>query len=136
MTRFVADFVGAANLLKGEILEDRGGRLMVHVGDGIILATPSFPSAPPVGARVLLCIRPEAVRLDAQLDEGEEAVHLHGHVEQAVFEGARVVYTVRVSGELLLRVDVANPKGPTLKVGGQAVTLAIAPSVVTLMTGE
>src|SRR5207245_2178185 len=62
-TAFLADFVGAVNLVPGTIRELRGGEAVVAFGQRTV-AVP-VPAGLPVtsGAEVRLCVRPEALTL-------------------------------------------------------------------------
>jgi spermidine/putrescine transport system ATP-binding protein len=68
-TSFVADFIGAANILTASVLESRGGRLRLKLEDSIEfeLLTEQTP-APEAGSCIKIAIRPERI-----------AVHYHGH---------------------------------------------------------
>ena len=104
-TRFVADFLGEANLLDGEAAH-AGVRVagtllrMATEGRGALL-------------RVTVCLRPERVEL-ASSGEG-----LPGVVEEAVYAGSEVKYVVRLAdGQALC---VRAPAGPARTVGERVV---------------
>lgn len=92
---FVAEFVGKVNLLEGRVVETRDGQCRVAL-DGIeaLVPIPPATSAPPVGARVGVVVRPETVHL---APEGT----LRGAVRRAVYLGSQVEYEVEVGGTLL-----------------------------------
>jgi spermidine/putrescine transport system ATP-binding protein len=104
-TRFVADFLGEANLLDGAVAD--GG---VRVADSLLR---SATEGRPAGARVTLCLRPERVEL-ASSGEG-----LAGVVEEAVYAGSEVKYVVRLAdGQALC---VRAPAGTTRATGERVV---------------
>jgi iron(III) transport system ATP-binding protein len=86
-TRFVADFIGAANLHDGAI---KGGAMQTPFGP--------VPVDAPDAARACLCWRPEAARLDAQ-------GALKGLVAASAFQGGWLDLFV-IAGEQTLRLQV------------------------------
>ena len=89
-SRFVATFIGEANLIAGERRND-----VLTTRAGISCAAPG-PDGP-----TLLVVRPEAVRPLASRDEAEVAIG--GRVEEVVFLGSHVKYTlVLTSGERIV----------------------------------
>jgi ABC-type Fe3+/spermidine/putrescine transport system ATPase subunit len=96
-THFIADFIGEANLLKGE---RRAGRIEAACGAACQAAGHDGP--------VALVVRPENMR---RLRDGEQAdMVVSGTVEEAVFLGAHVKYVLLLpSGEKLRVLDAADP---------------------------
>ncbi|HEU4437823.1 MAG TPA: ABC transporter ATP-binding protein [Methylomirabilota bacterium] len=93
--RFVAEFVGAANLVPVRVVEVRELGVVVETTSGsrVPVASGGHPWA--VGAGGLLCLRPEALRLE----EAERAAGgIRGKVSGHVFEGSRQVYDVAIPG--------------------------------------
>jgi iron(III) transport system ATP-binding protein len=104
--RFVAQFIGLANLLPGRVAEVNGldGTLLVEVTLGstrpaTIMAMPSGAGLGP-GARVLALIRPEDVEV-GPAGAGSGGNGLEGTVVGAVYMGSRVDYQVDVGGVLI-----------------------------------
>jgi len=96
VSRFVADFIGDANLLKGTLtrIDDRLADLRLG---GLALALPHRGLANGV---VDVAIRPEAVRLSP--DDGTD-VPLAGAILKAAYLGSHMEYTVgSVIGELFV----------------------------------
>jgi iron(III) transport system ATP-binding protein len=85
---FVAAFLGAANLLRGHVVD--GGSIRLAGGQTL----PANNDALAPGARITMAIRPERVRPAANGAPG-----LSGLVVDAVFGGARVRLDVRLDGE-------------------------------------
>ncbi len=73
---FVAGFIGSPsmNFFRGTV-EERGGRKVVHVG-GVDLAIDAYPARAPIaaGAKVVLGIRPEHIRVDEAGGEQHRAI--------------------------------------------------------------
>ncbi len=117
-TRFVAEFVGAANVLEATAangyLALPGGRLIL----------PKGAAAGPVTAMV----RPEAIGIVAAAE-----AELAGRVDAVTFVGDRQRVVVSGAADRALTIDVANSLA--LK-PGQRVGLAIPPDAVRLLPGE
>jgi putative spermidine/putrescine transport system ATP-binding protein len=90
---FVADFIGASNLIYGTIAA--GGR--IETADGV-LPLPDGCSAP-VGEQAALVVRPEKLLL-CKSDDG----FLSGRVEESIYAGSETRLLVRLPSETLLTV--------------------------------
>ena len=100
-TRFVADFMGTTNLLKGRIESvadavaavrlDGGDACQAFVGDGLS-----------VGDSLEISVRPESVSIAEPGAGGRGAIE--GRIEQSAYLGASVQYQVRSQGGALLSV--------------------------------
>ncbi len=97
-TRFVADFIGTTNLLRGAV-EGSGA---VRLSSGEI--APCAVDGLAVGTQVELSIRPEAVALIPADAEGA----IRARVDQAAYLGNHVTYQVVTAGGL--KVTVLTPK--------------------------
>ncbi|HLQ31726.1 MAG TPA: ABC transporter ATP-binding protein [Chloroflexota bacterium] len=118
-TAFMAEFVGAVNLVPAEVIGQDGEQLRVRLeGHDLEVPSPSHPHRDERGT-VLLCIRPETL----QLGEGPAGglCALAGSVRQRTFLGAVMRYTVAV-GDRDWLVDVPDPGGCP-EVGGQVSVL-------------
>ena len=80
--RFVAEFIGDANMLKGELTRVEGDRGLVRLADGIEVPA-RIPEGAPRSGEVTVVVRPE----HASLDGGQGAQGLAAVVENAVFVG-------------------------------------------------
>lgn len=133
-TRFVAEFLGACNLLPARPLTRPGeARPVFETALG-----PVEGAGPPPGpdrVTVTLAIRPEHI----ELARGGEATgtngtsRLNGHVLETVFTGAETRYLVEVRGQRL-RVQVPNAAaaGPP-RAPGEAVSLRLPPEAVQVL---
>lgn len=96
--RFVADFIGRANLIKAVVRAQQGGETIVDSGLGTIACQSRDI---PAGSEVTLCIRPEFIRIA----KGAGAVGknmVNGRVESLVFVGEAYETEIRAGNELLL----------------------------------
>jgi putative spermidine/putrescine transport system ATP-binding protein len=92
---FVAEFVGAANLVAVEVVELREMGVVVETRGGARLPVGSGGHDWSAGDRALLCLRPEALKVEeAALAPGG----IPGTVAAHVFEGSRQLYDVTIPG--------------------------------------
>jgi iron(III) transport system ATP-binding protein len=132
--RFVAEFVGAANLLAGEVQQVAPDLLTAKTDLGIeIRAVGAFASVPPTG-RILLTVRPEAMDVVPLGEPPDGRNRLEGTVVASAFQGAAIQYEVEVGG-MLLRANVTNPKGKRIFQRGEAVAVVFAPEDVGIVGG-
>ena len=97
-TRFVADFIGRANLIKATIRAHDTERTIVDCGLGMIACQ---LREIPVGSEATLCIRPEFLRM-GERQRADGANILEGHVESLLFIGEAYEAEIRVGTERLL----------------------------------
>ena len=95
--RFVADFIGRANLIQATVRGEEGGHTIVDSGLGTLACERRDL---PVGSQVTLCIRPEFIHLARGEAGGANVVN--GRVESLVFIGEAYEAEIRVDNELLL----------------------------------
>ncbi len=109
INKFVADFIGGANLIDGQVLSRANGRALVAVG-GMTL---DLADRVPDSNDVILAIRPTAVRLSGTAAGDTLPVT----VRKATYLGAHIEYSLESAlGELfVIDYDVANarPAGST-----------------------
>jgi iron(III) transport system ATP-binding protein len=117
-SRYVANFVGAADELPGRVVERGGDLVVVETGVGrLAVATANAPDA----SEVVVVVRPEAWRIDAS-DRAEN--QLPAVVEASVFlGGARTEYLAR-AGDTRLRVW--DREGAELA-SGTAISVSVDP---------
>ncbi|MFB3886279.1 MAG: ABC transporter ATP-binding protein [Thermodesulfobacteriota bacterium] len=104
---FVASFVGTANLLEGEVVESTPGGVLVDVGQASLRLEGKEGNLPPLGAKVVLCIRPETVEIVDQAQERSSNI-VPGRVRNHIFEGSHFRYWVEALGREIV-VDVFDP---------------------------
>jgi ABC-type Fe3+/spermidine/putrescine transport system ATPase subunit len=113
-TRFVAGFIGDANLVEAVVEGVDGDCLVARAGDARVRARRQGWER--VGAPLTVCVRPERLRVtppDARSDG------LAGRVEDRAFSGSLVKYRLAVPG---LRLHAAIPYAygtPLFEVGDQ-----------------
>jgi ABC-type Fe3+/spermidine/putrescine transport system ATPase subunit len=123
--RFVADFIGEADLLPCEVTARDATTATVRVGGGGQVVLPCFTDQPlQVGATATVVVRPEHV----ELAEGAGAL-FSGTVRRAMFFGRDVRHDIELaSGE---RIRMLTPAHRAIEVGTQVdVTVANGACVV------
>jgi iron(III) transport system ATP-binding protein len=113
--RYVADFIGRANLISARVLSQDSESTLVESGLGRIACQPRpFPP----GSEVTLCIRPEFIRIsDSDAKTGPNVVS--GRIESLEFIGEVYEAQLRIGQECLLaRIDpdIAAKEGDTVSV--------------------
>ncbi|URM93853.1 ABC transporter ATP-binding protein [Actinomadura madurae] len=108
---FVADFVGATNLLAGDVLQSGAGRALVRTAGIARPLQVAAPSAAP--GPVALSIRPEAIQVMDGDRYGSGVNEVTGKVESVSYLGDHYRYTLRVDGlaltvATLRRVDATD----------------------------
>ncbi|MEW5773326.1 MAG: ABC transporter ATP-binding protein [Thermodesulfobacteriota bacterium] len=122
--RFVADFLGRANLLPARVAAQEPGRTLVDSALGRVACRPRPQLRP--GDEATLCFRPEFIRLEKGEGagaDGEGGNRFAGRVESLVFIGEAFEGEVR-AGEALLHVKVEPDAGLRR---GDAVRVAVDP---------
>ncbi len=129
-TRFVANFIGDANLIDGvvEALEDSA----VVVRAGGLRVRAQRQGGERLGQALTVCVRPERVRVDIPRSA---AGGLMGRVEERAFSGYVVKYRLMVDG---VRLHAAVPYlgGALLHQVGDDVTVHWDPSQAVIVSAE
>jgi putrescine transport system ATP-binding protein len=106
-SRFVADFVGTANLFETRFVRDDGGRAILTCADaGIELITAYALDASP-GAAVCVAVRPEKLRL-SRTSTGVGANRVSGVIRDVAYLGGLSTYHVQLDRGMVLRVTAPN----------------------------
>jgi spermidine/putrescine ABC transporter ATP-binding subunit len=131
---FVADFLGKANFLAGEIVALAGpaGRTVVRteIGD---LVSDGEDEPLPAGTAVDAFVRPERIALRSPGEGPGSPNALEARVERVVFSGATVSVEVRLATGRLLSVDQPGG-GPCERLAsGEPVMAVIPPEALRLL---
>jgi iron(III) transport system ATP-binding protein len=111
-SRFVAEFLGSANLIDG-VVEKRGaaGSYSIATAQGSLHASSAREF--PAGAAVLVAIRSEDLRMELASEDGRPN-HWIGSVQARAFRGDAVDHLVGVGG---LELRVRSPASVTIEPG-------------------
>jgi iron(III) transport system ATP-binding protein len=122
-SRFVADFIGDANLVIAELVEERGERALVRLGTlDLDLARRGAHRGP-----VTLALRSESLRLHATRPD---APALPGRVAKASYLGKHREYTVETPLGALFVID---PTGQSVLSPGADAWITLAPRSVVIV---
>ncbi|BET68134.1 ABC transporter ATP-binding protein [Opitutales bacterium ASA1] len=113
-TRFVADFIGEANLLHADVSECLDGAVVVHA-DGLRLHAETAHCAE-LPSRIVLGIRPEKVRMGSELN-GSRLNRFSGVVENTAYFGAARMVHVRLTPSILVSLRQRNDATETPRAG-------------------
>lgn len=103
-TKFVADFIGETNFLDGVVKGQNASIVYVDLpgtGEVCVQSSRTFTNGQPVS----VAVRPEKLRLNAELDDGN---NLKGHVEEVIYIGTDTQYGVRLPGGQKARAREQN----------------------------
>jgi len=129
-TRFVAQFIGEASVLTGQVLRAERTGIGVEVGGGVRLAASASGLDVSPGSPVSLTVRPERVAVLAQgVTPPPGSNRLTGTVRQLIYLGEAFLGTAELPGGQSLRFRL--PAGDQLPPAvGTPVQFAIAPDAL------
>jgi spermidine/putrescine transport system ATP-binding protein len=126
-TEFVAGFLGASNLLEGDLIDSKGDRSTVKLTSGDTIAVPST-RVDGHGPRVKVGVRPEKIRLEAASGEVPAGWNsVIGTLRMATFVGVSHQFTIDGPGERPLTVYAQNLGSETIPAPGQHVRMLWRP---------
>jgi len=130
-TRFVAQFIGLCNFIPATVTESSGDSLIVEAGQGAQLRAARGANAPAKGAKAVLAVRPENVRIG---NAGPHDNRVAGRVRTVTYLGKASHIRVEAAGADLL-VEDHGMRASALQ-PGDAVELAIDPARVLVLPGQ
>ena len=108
-TPFVADFIGACNLVPAEVVSTANGAAQCRFGGNGIASVPQDGLQP--GGKVTLAIRPEKLRLRQASISAQAGEGVPGVVRASSYLGSRTSYEIDAGGAML-RCDVPCESEP------------------------
>jgi len=119
-TRFVADFLGEANFIDGEIFQ-AGSPAKIQTTLGVLLAAGT--DCPPEGTKVTCCIRPERITIApaGTASTEENASSLPAKIETSIYLGEVRTYLCRLGEGLDWKVCVLAARADDLTSGRDVV---------------
>ena len=127
-TEFVAGFLGASNLLDGEVKEEREGNSLILLTGGSTVLVPTDRVDGSVGDEVRVGVRPEKITL--QPDEGEATAGLNsvsGLLRMSTYIGVSHQFTIEGPGGTTLTVYAQNLGSTPMPYPGESVRLTWEP---------
>jgi len=115
--RYVADFVGKANILNGEVLSRQAGLARIALAEGTEVLVPEAEAD--TRRHVDIAVRPEALRLAVPGEAPGEDAMLRARITHRTFLGDHTEYLLQADGIGALQVNV--PRQAERAMGGQGV---------------
>jgi putrescine transport system ATP-binding protein len=135
-TRFVAEFIGAANVVEGHVLRREGAALVIRSEPCGAELVARHAEDVPSDAAVAVAIRPEKIAVVPAADGGNLPNRLTGTVSEIGYLGGVSIYHVRLATGLVVRVQITNQarlSAPPLT-WGETVTIAWPPEAAVVLT--
>ncbi len=109
-TRFIAEFVGAANVLEGRVMDVCGDELLIYSDDYDCELQIHHPKPLDIGAPVAVALRPEKVLMSVLGDDDPADVvnRISGTVAEIAYLGDISIYHVRTSGGKIIQAQLTN----------------------------
>lgn len=104
-SRFIAEFIGESNLLKGIVSKLDGATCAISIGDVTVPGRLPTNATISLGQDIALLVRPETIRLHPIDDE--ELPKLTGTVSETIYQGSVVRYRIETAGQQMM-VEIAN----------------------------
>jgi len=130
---FVAGFIGEANFIGGHVERDEGALLRIRTAAGLFAAA-ARAGAPPPGAAVRLCIRPEALRLDRPPAACPNV--LSGRLRQTIYQGEVAQHEIALTASGAAWEVKAFELNPRQAAAPEDVTCWIDPEQVIVLPGD
>jgi putrescine transport system ATP-binding protein len=131
----VADFIGSANILEGQIVEDSADHVRVLTDIGELNIEHSLPVQK--GAQVWVALRPEKIHLSAEAPSEPQPNQSKGIVEDIGYLGNSSIYKIRLESGRIIDVTAPNQIRPKSRSHGitweDTVYLTWDPSSVMLL---
>jgi spermidine/putrescine transport system ATP-binding protein len=126
-SEFVAGFLGASNLLDGDLRDSDGATATVLLSNGDAIEIPAARVNGP-GPKVRVGVRPEKIKLEADRGEAPGGWNsVSGTLRMATYVGVSHQFTVDGPGERPLTVYAQNLGAETVPAPGQRVRLLWRP---------
>jgi putrescine transport system ATP-binding protein len=109
-TRFVADFIGSANMFEGRIVEDGPDHVRVNTDIGEVYI--DHGQSIKEGSRVWIAIRPEKIHLSKEAAAQPGPNQATGMVDDIGYLGNTSIYKVRLENDQIIDVTAPNQIRP------------------------
>ena len=113
-SRFVADFIGSANIFEGKVISSKGGKLTVSTDVGEVFA--SNGRAITEGEKIWLGLRPEKIYLSKAKPKNIGPNRIKGIVEEIGYLGETSIYKIRLKNGQIIDVSAPNQSRPMSRV--------------------
>ena len=113
-SRFVADFIGSANIFEGKVISSKGGKLTVSTEVGEVFA--SNGRSITEGEKIWLGLRPEKIYLSKAKPKNIGPNQIKGIVEEIGYLGETSIYKIRLKNGQIIDVSAPNQSRPMSRV--------------------
>ena len=113
-SRFVADFIGSANIFEGKVISSKGGKLTVSTDVGEVFA--SNGRSITEGEKIWLGLRPEKIYLSKAKPKKIGPNQIKGIVEEIGYLGETSIYKIRLKNGQIIDVSAPNQSRPMSRV--------------------
>src|SRR5262245_40870683 len=136
-TEFVAGFLGASNMLEGDLKESNGEFSVVQLAGGGTVKVPTARIPGDAGSHFKVGVRPEKVAISRGGSSGSNGMNsVEGTVSMATYIGVSHQYKVMTPDDHLLTVYVQNLGVDESPRQGEQVTLAWKPEYTFAVTPQ
>ena len=115
-SRFVADFIGSANIFEGKVISSKGGKLTVSTDVGEVFA--SNGRSITEGEKIWLGLRPEKIYLSKAKPKNIGPNQIKGIVEEIGYLGETSIYKIRLKNGQIIDVSAPNQSRPMSRARG------------------
>ncbi|MDC0551475.1 ABC transporter ATP-binding protein [Amylibacter sp.] len=113
-SRFVADFIGSANIFEGKVISSKGGKLTVSTDVGEVFANNGRSITE--GEKIWLGLRPEKIYLSKAKPKNIGPNQIKGIVEEIGYLGETSIYKIRLKNGQIIDVSAPNQSRPMSRV--------------------
>jgi spermidine/putrescine transport system ATP-binding protein len=135
-TEFVAGFLGASNVLEGEVKEANDGMSTVLLVHGGTVTLPGARIPPDAGSRIKVGVRPEKIEITRGSATHPGRNTIEGTVSMATYIGVSHQYKVSTQDGTVLTVYVQNLGAEEAPQQGEGVTLSWKPEYTFAVTPQ
>ncbi|MDB4045418.1 ABC transporter ATP-binding protein [Amylibacter sp.] len=114
VSRFVADFIGSANIFEGKVISSKGGKLTVSTDVGEVFT--SNGKSITEGEKIWLGLRPEKIYLSKIKPKNIGPNQIKGIVEEIGYLGETSIYKIRLKNGQIIDVSAPNQSRPMSRV--------------------
>jgi putrescine transport system ATP-binding protein len=109
-SRFVADFIGSANIFEGRVIEDGSDHVRVDTEIGEVFI--DHGHSVKVGSKIWVALRPEKIRLEKTDEPSSGPNQVSGVVDDIGYLGETSIYKIRLHNDQIFDVTAPNQTRP------------------------
>ena len=131
-TRFVAEFVGETNVIRGEVRHGANGCCTLETAEGPLRGRAQHAFT--IGSAALISVRPERLRLEAGHALRSDGDGIPGHICEVIYMGRLRKYVLDTQGgqKLIVARQVAGAEAKSFAVGDAVIATFVPEDAVVL----